>query len=162
MVYLMTSLPSLTFGQKPPITIEEFNNDAKSQLSPRHFKLVESTDIQKLKTKAGIKSIASLLNDIHTDLLEVRKANAQNGQAKLERVPKAALVGNPLQREQSIIKWQWEELTDIEAGKTFTITEVLVYKLKLQLLIRSYSFNKDEGARILAEVVSPEKNKEDN
>ena len=162
MVYLMTSLPSLTFGQEPPITLEEFNNDAKDQLSGRHFKTVENTDIQKLKSKSGIKNIASLFNSTYADLSEARKASAQNRQAKLDRLPKSVLSGNPLEREQNIIKWQWDELTDIEAGKTFTLTEVLVYKIKLQLLIRLNSFSKDKGAKVLAEVVSPEKNKEDN
>lgn len=162
MVYLMTSLPSLTFGQEPPITLEEFNNDAKDQLSGKHFKAVVNTDIQNLTCKSGLKNIASLFNSIYADLCEARKASAQNRQAKLDRLPKSVLSGNPLEREQGIIKWQWDELTDIEAGKTFTLTEVLVYKLKLQLLIRLNSFSKDKGAKVLADVVNPDKNKEDN
>ncbi len=160
MVYLMTSLPSLSLGEAPPITIDEFNDDAKSELSSRHFKALQSVDIQKLEAKVGVKSISSLLETIKEDLSEVRTAKAQSRQAKPERLPLNALRGNPLEREMQIMQWQWEELQDIEAGKTFTLTEVLVYKLKLQLVERLYSFNKVKGAEVLASVVNPGKNKE--
>ena len=146
MVYLMTSLPSLSLGEAPPITIDEFNDDAKRQLSARHFKALQSVDIQKLDAKVGVRSISSLLETIKEDLSEVRKAKKQSRQAKPERLPLNALRGNPLEREMNIMQWQWEELQDIEAGKTFTLTEVLVYKLKLQLVERLYSFNKVKGA----------------
>ncbi|MDX8339588.1 DUF2764 family protein [Draconibacterium sp. IB214405] len=161
MVYLMTSLPSLSFDQAPPISINEFNDEAKKQLSSRHFKLLQSTDIQKLETNVGVKSISSLLKDIKEDLSEVRKAKVQNRQAKTERLPNAALRGNPLERELNIMRWQWQELQDIEAGKTFSLTEVLVYKLKLQLVTRAFSFDEKQGAKVLASVVNPGKNKED-
>ncbi|MCK3684529.1 DUF2764 family protein [Maribellus sp. YY47] len=162
MVYLMTSLPSLSFDQVPPITIDEFNDEAKSQLSARHFRLLESVDIQQLNTEVGKKSIASFLQTIKEDLAEVRKAKVQNRQAQPVRLPKSALVGNPLEREIKILQWQWQELLDMEAGKTFTLTEVLVYKLKLQIVSRLHSFNQKEGAKVLASMVNPAKNKEDN
>ncbi|QIA09094.1 DUF2764 family protein [Draconibacterium halophilum] len=161
MVYLMTSLPALSFGQVPPITIDEFNKDAKKQLSAKHFKALQSVDIQKLNSKVRVQQISSLIKTIKEDLSEIREAKAKNRQAKTERLPKKALKGNPLEREMNIMHWQWEELQDIEAGKTFTLTEVLVYKLKLQLVERMYSFDKKKGAKVLASVVDPGKNKED-
>jgi len=161
LVYLMTSLPSLTFGKVPPISIDEFNSDAKSQLSARHFKIVESVDMQKMNAaKGGLKSIKSLLNDVQHDLSEIRNANAQKRQPKLERLPRTVLAGNPLVREKKIMQCQWEELDSIEAGKTFTLTEVLVYKLKLQIITRLHSFDKEDGAKVLKSVINPQKNKE--
>ncbi len=160
MVYLMTSLPSLSLGEAPPITIDEFNDDAKRQLSSRHFKVLQSVDIHQLNSKTGVKSISSLLNGIKEDLSEIREARVQNRQAKPEQLSNSLLRGNPLEREMNIIKWQWEELHDIEAGKTFSLTEVLVYKLKLQLVERLYSFDEIKGAEVLASVVNPGKNKE--
>ena len=74
MVYLMTSLPSLSFDQVPPVTIDEFNDEAKGQLSARHFKILESVDIQQLNTEVGKKSISSFLKTLKEDLSEVRKA----------------------------------------------------------------------------------------
>ena len=160
MVYLMTSLPSLTFGQVPPISMDEFKDDAKKQLSKRHYKVLESVDIQKLKTNSGKKNIALLLKEVQKDLSEAREAKAENRQAKLGRLPKNVFVGNPLEREKKIMQWQWDELTDIEAGKTFSLTEVLVYKLKLQILDRMNSFDDEKGTQVIESVVNPAKNKE--
>lgn len=159
MVYLMTSLPALTFGQEPPISMDEFTKDAKSQLSARHFNKLEKLDIQNLHTKkGGIKNIAGLINDVKDDLIEVRSAKMQNRPASYKRLPKHIFVENPFQREVNLMKWQWEELDTIEAGKTFTLTEVLVYMLKLQILLRLHSFDKNKGAEVLASVVNPAKN----
>lgn len=157
----MTSLPSLSFGQKPPVTIDEFNDEARKQLSEKHFKTLESIEIRNLNSEVGVKSISSLLNNVKEDLSEVREAKAQNRQAKPEHMPQAALKGNPLEREMNMMRWQWEKLQDIEAGKTFTLTEVLVYKLKLQILERLNSFDQNKGAKVLASVVNPGKNMED-
>lgn len=161
MVYLMTSLPLLSLGQVPPITIDEFNDDAKRQLSSRHFKALQAVDIQKLNAKVGAKSVSSLIKNIQEDLTEVREAKVHNRQARTARMPNSVLRGNPMEREMNIMQWQWEELQDIEVGKTFTLTEVLVYKLKLQLVERLYSFDENNGAEVLASVVNPWKNKED-
>ncbi len=157
----MTSLPSLAFGQVPPISIEEFDQDAKKQLSDRHFKLLNEVDIQETPPDGkGNKNIESLIKDVKTDLSEIRSAKSQNRQHKLERLPKAVLAGNPLECEKQIMKWQWEELDSIEAGKTFTMTEVLAYKLKLQILIRLHSFDTEKGGQVLDSVVNPSKNGE--
>ena len=165
MVYLMCSLPSLTYGQVPPVSINEFNNDAKSQLSATHYKLLELVDIQKMDesdSKRGLKSIVTLLDDVKHDLFEIRNAKVHNRQAKLERIPQKVIAGNPLEREKQIMRWQWEELDSIESGKTFTLTEVMVYKLKLQILCRMDSFHEEDGAKVLASVVNPSKNEEEN
>ena len=161
MVYLMSSLPSLTFGQVPPISIDEFTRDAKSQLSARHFKRLQSVDIQLMNAmEGGLKNVTSLLNDVQHDLTEIRDAKTQKRQPKLERMPKTVTTGNPLVREEQIMQWQWEELDSIEAGKTFTFTEVVVYKLKLQIISRLHSFDKEKGSKVLASVVNPSKKKE--
>jgi hypothetical protein len=155
----MTSLPALSFGQEPPISMDEFIKDAKSQLSARHYKKLEGVDIHNLQAKVGVKkNITNFIKDVKNDLIEARSAKSQNRQASFLRVPKRVLVGNPLQREENLLKWQWEELDTIEAGKTFTLTEVVVYKLKLQLLLRLNSFDKNKGAEVLASVVNPSKN----
>lgn len=161
-VYLMSSLPSLTFGQAPPISLDEFNRDARSQLSARHFNLLDSVDIQKTDTPKGVKkSIASLLTDTRNDISEIRNARLQHRHPRLDRMPKWVAGGDPLDREKQIMQWQWEELDSIEAGKTFTLTEVMVYKLKLQILCRLDSFDDDKGAEVLASVINPSMNRED-
>ncbi|MBK3517732.1 DUF2764 family protein [Carboxylicivirga marina] len=164
LVYLMCSLPSLKFGQAPPITMAEFTEDAKSQLSAKHFKKLEPVDIYKAtdsKGKVSLKSIAVMLSDMKQDMSELREAKSQKRTPSLVRLPLTVVNANPLEREKLIMRWQWEELDTIQAGETFTLTEVMVYKLRLQILDRLNSFDKERGSQVLASVVNPPKKKEE-
>ncbi len=163
LVYLMCSLPSLRFGQEPPISMDEFIDEAKGQLSAKHFKKLEPVDIFKATDsdgKVGLKSIGNMLGDLQEDISEIRAAKAQKRTPNLARLPQATINTNPLEREKLIMRWQWEELDTIQAGEGFTLTEVLVYKLRLQILNRLSSFNKEHGLQVLESVVNPSKEKE--
>ncbi len=163
-VYLMCSLPSLSFGQSPPITHEEFMSISRSQLSAKNYKMLEQVSLQYLENKDNkrkLKRVTALLDDLQQDLSEIRKARAQNRQPRPAQLPGSVLGANPLDREKQIIQWQWEKLDAIESGKTFSFDEVIVYRLKLQLLYRLHSFNAERGAQVLASVVNPAERKED-
>ena len=162
LVFLISSLPALSYGQVPPITLDEFINDAKTQLSDRHFQVLEQVDLRKMRSdvKHGdAKAIGEMLNDLQMDISEIRKANTRQRGAKLKTLPRSIVNANPLEREMQMMHWQWEVLSDLESGKAFSFTEVLVYKLKLQILCRLQSFDKKEGAKVLASVVDPNINK---
>lgn len=163
LVYLMSSLPSLTFGQEPPIPMREFLCDAKDQLSEKHFKMLEAVDMQRPNKKnnnSGPKRIAEVMDEFSHDLSEIRKAKTLKRQPRFKQFPKTVLPEDPLEREKRIMQYQWEELESIESGKTFTLTEVVIYKLKLQILHRMYSFNRERGIEVFKSVVNPPKSKE--
>ncbi len=164
LVYLMCSLPSLSYGQSPPITVDELHNEAKSQLSKKHFRLLQSLDIRKLGSSAidgGPASIRQMFEELELDLNEIRDARAQKRTPDPGFLPKNVGSVNPLEREKAIMHWQWEELDSIEAGKTFSVTELLVYKMRLQLLHRLHSFNIEEGGKVLESVVNPKEKQEE-
>jgi hypothetical protein len=95
------------------------------------------------------------------DISEIRDSRTENRPAKLALLPGSVLEANPLDREVQIMQWQWENLDAVIAGKSFTLAEVIVYKLKLQLLFRMHSFSKERGIHVLDSVVNPQKKKED-
>ncbi|MCU4154733.1 DUF2764 family protein [Carboxylicivirga sp. A043] len=164
LVYLMCSLPSLKFGQVPPISMEEFTADAKSQLSAKHFKKLEPVDIYQAtdsEGKVSLKRIAVMLDEMKEDMAELRAAKAQRRTPGLTRFPVTVVHANPLEREKLIMRWQWEELDSIVAGEAFTLTEIMVYKLRLQILNRLNSFDNERGSQVLASVVNPPKKKEE-
>ena len=80
--------------------------------------------------------------------------------ARLNLLPGTVLEANPLDREMEIIHWQWDYLDALVASKSFTLSEVIVYKLKLQLLFRMHSFSKERGVKVLDSVVNPQKKKD--
>jgi len=121
LVYLMCSLPSLSFDQAPPITMEEFTQDAKNQLSAKHFKKLEPVDIYKStdsEGKVGLKSISVMLGEMQKDISEIRAAKTQKRTPGLQRLPQAIINANPLEREKLIMRWQWEELDTIQGLQT--------------------------------------------
>jgi hypothetical protein len=156
MVYLLCSLPSLTFGQAPPLSFEEFYSDSKKQLSSKHFKMLEEADTQKIDpgAKGKLQRIFGLNTRLQNDLEEIRDAKTEKRHPNLAHLPKSVTGSNPLEREKQIMQWQWEQLEAIESGSTFAFINVLVYKLKLQILIRMDSFNREQGAKVLASVVN--------
>lgn len=159
-VYLISSLPILTFGSVPPISEEEFMHDVAIQLSKKAVNTVNCADI---KTTNGeslvgkLSSYADLMNDLKKDKAAIRTAKKQKHTPKVEMLPKTVVNENPLEREKSIMQKQWDELTSLEAGVPFSLNQVLIYKLKLQLLHRLHSFDTQKGAAIFASVVQPQK-----
>jgi len=161
-VYLISSLPSLAFGQSPPISLESFHSEAKEQLSADKFDKLQMMDLKDLsKNESGkMKSFVDLIEQMHNDMIEIRNAKKSKSQPIVSVLPKSILEQNPLEREKSIMKWQWEHLTSIDFGETFSFTEVLVYKIKLQILHRLDSFEAKKGLEILEAIVEPSNNME--
>ena len=158
MVYLLCSLPSLTFGQEPPVSFDEFHRDSQEQLSSKHFKILKEADLRGINSaaKGKLKNISVLNDKLQRDLMEIRNTKAEKRHPNLAYLPKAVSELNPLEREKQILQWQWKELDDMEAGSTFSLINVLVYKLKLQILIRMNSFNQEQGSKVLASIINGE------
>jgi hypothetical protein len=102
-----------------------------------------------------------MMEDLQKDLTEIRKARTENKQTLPANLPASLLEANPLDREIQIMQWLWEKLDAIAAGKTFTLSEVIVYKLQLQLLKRLQSFTAERGINVLESVINPVDNTEE-
>lgn len=163
-VYLMSSLPSLSYGQAPPISLEEFSDMARNELSARSFRALDRVSMQVPENK-GRKVKLKGLNRMHKGLLEdmteIRDSRIEKRPARLNLLPSTVLEANPLDREMEIMHWQWEYLDALIASKSFTLSEVIVYKLQLQLLFRMFSLEKKRGEAVLDSVVNPSKKKTD-
>jgi len=159
LVYLISSLPSLTFGQLPPISVDDFHSEAKEQLSSKIYNKLQELDLNnKIDPKIGkLKKFAELIEQLKIDFIEIRNAKKSNRSSIVSILPKTVLEQNPLEREKSIMKWQWEELDNINKGEIFSLNEVFSYKLKLQILHRLNSFSAEKGKEILESVVNPSK-----
>jgi len=163
-VYLISSLPALSYGKTPPISLEEFRGMAKNELSSRSFKVLDQVSIRAVDSKvrkSKVKSVFNMQLALLEDISEIRKSRTENRKAIPGHLPGSLLEVNPLDREMQIMQWQWEKLDAIATGKSFTLAEVIVYKLKLQLLFRMNSFSIKRGEAVLDSVVNPDLKKED-
>lgn len=157
-VYLISSLPSLSFGHPAPVSLDEFMQDAGYQLSESEYKKLETLDIQHLNQLASdgkLKSLIELFEELELDKLEIRRAARESRTPAVFTIPTRVVEKNPLKLENYLMKALWDELDAIDSKEQFTLTEVFVYKLKLQILERLDSFNTEKGLGILDRVVYP-------
>lgn len=161
MVYLLCSLPSLNFVQVPPISFDDFYYDSKKQLSKKHFRMLETVDLKEMDSdeKGKLKHFTGLYSDLIGDLTEMRNAKAEKRPTRLAHLPQSVTELNPLDREKQIMRWQWDRLDDLEAGNTFTLVNLFVYKLKLQILHRLHSMEPDRGRQVFESVINDAKKK---
>lgn len=161
MVYLLCSLPSLNFAQVPPISLDEFYHDAEKQLSSKHFSMLERVDLRQMDSDehGKLKDFAQLYQDLLGDITELRTAKTEKRPVRLAHLPKSLADGNPLEREKQIMRWQWDRLDDLEAGNTFSLVNVLVYKLRLQILDRLQSMEPERGSQVFESVINDAKTK---
>ena len=140
--------------------MEEFMRDASAQLSKLNFSKVERITIQSLDEEASnrkLNSFIDLQKEIQLDLALIRRAKMDKQIAQPKTLSKAMVDSNPLEREEYLMKLQWDALSSIEFSESFTLTELMIYKLKLQILERLSSFNSEKGKAVFASIVNPQK-----
>ncbi len=159
LIYLITSLPSLSFGQPPPLSFDQFYLDAKEQLSNKDFETLHKIDLQLFDPEkfSALKEFFPYMEALKWEMNNLREARKNDRTPTLLSLPKNMLDQNPLEREKTIMKWQWDLLSDLDMTDPFSLKVVFVYKLKLQILHRLYSFNPSKGLEILEVVVNPPK-----
>ncbi len=158
-VYLISSLPTLSFGEKPPISMDEFMHDVSLQLSKKKAAKVEQINIQHLDKNSISRKLNSMIafqNDMQYDLEVIRKAERANSTPNIKSLSKTIVDSNPLEREELLMKLLWDALSSIEFVESFTLTEIMIYKLKLQILERLHSFDADKGKAVFDSVVNPQ------
>lgn len=165
-IYLVTSL-SASFSslesKLPFRSVADFDANAREQLSDSQYKKLIGCDIRNFTNwtgKGALKAFVNNMLSLKTDINNIRKANAERSTPALSELPASIIALNPLQREIAIMNWQWRKLSDIEFNQHFTLTQVMVFRLKLQLMLRFNAFNAEKGAQLLADIVHPTKNKE--
>ena len=162
-VYLLSSLPSLSFGHSPPISMKNFLSEAKLQLSAHDYIKVSDIDLNDMASnKFGkLKSLVAAMELLKADQLEMRHARLNDRTAAIKTLPVSIADENPLEREKSMMRWQWDQLSELDSSTQFYLSEVFAYKLKLQILLRLDSFNEEKGSKLLGKLVNPPELMED-
>lgn len=164
--YLVASLPSLTFGEKPPFTLERFRAMVHGVLTPeeeRDLDLVldgrgggsdafveqwreASQDIALAVVKGRIARACRLGEDC------AQEAGVVAGYAGL-RVEAAFEMETPLETELEIDRVRWLVLDELTRLAPFAFRQVLAYGVKLSILERWEAMSEEEGASRVEELV---------
>ena len=136
--FFSAALPERHPGEKPPLTLREFDADAELQLTPRHYRMMVSGDPaarvhgemarfeEYLRTRIAEKRAEKL--KIPADFPEPEgfygEVDAALGQlAQLD----------PAERERAVDLLRWKMLDELASGNEFDFDHICAYRIKLRL-----------------------------
>ncbi|NLA73934.1 MAG: DUF2764 family protein [Deltaproteobacteria bacterium] len=148
--YFIAQLPTLFFRKEPEITIERFMNEAGKWLDPADFKTLASLTLESVsinrRDPGGLKQYKNFENALRSDIAAYREARQKDMEYKPSSFPLSAIrEGNPLEIELRFMEFRWKFLDEMEPAHHFDFTYVVIYFLKLLLLQRYFSFEKEKG-----------------
>ena len=149
--YLTSSLPLLKFQEKPYITVEEFIAEAKKWLIVGDFAILSQVDINNFTLDEKDVPIVRIYKDfeysIRNELASFRIAKKKNTEYKIRKDLTEIIQEdyNPLEMEVKLLQLRWEFLEQQELSHFFDLDFLIIYYLKLQILKRLFSFDKQKG-----------------
>ena len=165
--YLIASLPTLEFGSKPLISVEEFLQRAGGQLPGTDLAVIESIfsgDHLRPEEPAGIlKRWAEFNRGVSNEIAWSRAGELNKDPQKYLRgerttepylvdvIAKAAEAADPLAAEKIIDRARWQYLDELGHGHYFEFENVVIYALKLRMLDRYRVIDSPKGGEIFRE-----------
>lgn len=161
--FFVASLPSLYFGRKPSISVEDFLIDAERILPSKDYQrlkcvLEDCGEIPQETCSAfgrwmqfnhALRNEAAWAraNRLRKDPLEFIRGARSGDVRAMQAVQKALEASNPLEATKALDHARWEFLEELTQGSFFDFTVVLAYALKLQMLQRYAEIESDEGLK---------------
>ena len=164
--FLISELPYLIFGEEPAVTRRYFLEEARKWLYNDDFQSLIQANINEFSIDEKI--IPQVLyeyrffeNKLRSELVLWREARQQGNEYKSILFPQSLVKeGNPLQIERNFLFFRWKFIEELEIGHCFDVEAVILYYLKLQILERLFSFNKEKGSERFKQLI--ESSFEDN
>ena len=160
--YFVASLPYLNYGDKPPMSPEEFIEKSKGYLSSGdaallcycHFDPKLATETIKSTGSAFLDFLMQRERTLNLTLARLRaaKLNRPSPGELTHDMPRAEAMANatfemsnPLEAELSLDRARWGVLDELVGINLFGVNNIYAYYLKLQLLERKQRFNIPKG-----------------
>lgn len=148
--YLIAQLPTLYFDKETYMTVGNFFAEAEKWLSQQDFQLLTSISMEDVTID---KKNVGVLNEykkfefqVRNDIAQWRKAQKMGQEYKPLSFPLSTIKdGNPLEIEKKLLKLRWEYIDEIERAHHFDMAYVILYLLKLQILTKLFTYDKELG-----------------
>jgi hypothetical protein len=165
--YFAASLPMLTPGQPPPLSVEEFRHQCASHLAPHDLAAMdellggEAAPEPHPFTRRWRTADGHLRNAIARTRSERMRKDAGTHTHDIEgidtavdrEVTDAYSRPTPLEREQALDHIRWRRLEEIGGLDPFTADAVLAYGVQLTILERWARMDKASGASTVDSLV---------
>lgn len=168
-IYLVSSLPMLHFGMKPPLSFEKFLWICEDLIPESELDALRAASIVEQcvhdENCPALKKWHDFDKLLRNELVKVRASRRRLDPLKHLRgdgyadpsVAHTALhahrTPSPLEAEKILDEARWRFLEELSIGHYFDIDFLIVYAVKLLILERWEKINKLDKARAVADVV---------
>jgi len=156
--YFVSQLPFLQLGKISPVSTDDFLAEAGKWLSDKEFSFLKNARLDKFENfkkqePAALKEFNEFEYRLREQIYLYRKARKQEKEYRLSgALGQIFSEGNPLDIEKGILRLRWEFLDEKETFHHFDLNFIVIYFLKMQLVLRLSSFDKEKGAEIFGEL----------
>lgn len=161
--YLCASLPALLFGRPAPMSVAEFDERCREELSAREFRLLGRAGLHVSRDPEASEELPEVLAEMvrFEQYLRTRIAQRRSGRDddRAAGLPDPAeyfgmvdfglaqaASADSFEREKLIDRIRWSHLDDLECGHEFDFAGLCVYRCKLAIL-EKYRERKAEQGR---------------
>ena len=161
--YLCASLPALLFGRPAPMSVAEFDELCREELSARDFQLLRQAGLHVSRDPESSGALPPVLAEmvrfeqyLRTRIAQRRAGRDDDRAAALPDPAEyfgmvdfglaQAAAADPVERDKLIDRIRWSHLDDLECGHDFDFAGLCVYRCKLAIL-EKYRERKAEQGR---------------
>jgi len=169
--YLMSSLPHLSFQNTEEVQEQILNllyqyggddeglisplkildNEARKFLSNKVFEDFQKINLKDIHHSSFQNHRSQVVSDYSKFILQYKSALSEWRDPKNEKKSIHADLesisgdGNPLEKEEYLLEYQWKKLEELSSGHFADLEALIIYKLKLSILVRWWSFDVKAG-----------------
>lgn len=150
--YLAAELPFLSFGEKPAISRDGFLNEVEKWLPEKEMAALLKADINEFSYDETVPEILQAYKKfeyaLRLEMADLRKAKISGkGYNKPEDIYIEEKEESPLDMEKNLLLLRWRKIEEEETGHCFDLSFLIAYFLKLQVLERLFTFDKQRGRK---------------
>lgn len=155
--YLTAQLPFLDFSRRPEINREKFLNEARKWVNPSHISMLEGINIDDFLVKKNdpyvLREYKNFDYSIKKEVSLVRQSSGRETDYKISSMVKSVFaVDDPLEREKKLLRLRWEFVDGVEEGHYFDLDFLTAYFIKMQILEKLFTFDKNKGLAVFDRV----------
>lgn len=163
--YTVASLPMLSLGQEPPISIDYFLENCSYTMGEEDYQVLLSAVIVPVQKSAHpaiamwqnwertLRNELAVLRSQKTGIdYEIYLREGETTTGVSDAVREAGNAANPQIAEDILDSARWRFLDEIEGAHNFDLTKLIVYYLKLQIAERKMMMNQQNGENKYQEI----------
>ncbi|MGQ9561010.1 MAG: DUF2764 family protein [Candidatus Oleimicrobiaceae bacterium] len=155
--YLVSQLPTLYFDRETYLTVDAFLQEAAKWLSAAEYAVLAAVDFTDVTVAQHCPTVLARYKDferhLRSDLAAWRQAQRAGQEYRPSTFPLSLVrEGNPLEIEKRLLRLRWDFIEQQESEHHFDLEFLILYMLKLQILRRLFTFNKEKGMQLFRKI----------